>query len=463
MSELYVPESLKYGATYSQSKVNRMKVLPTTGAGPYGPNSIIRFALPARSILRLSSVSVVADLTISNLIASNTDTQVVNAMIPYTQKLVSRANWIVNGVSCTPSNHYDQVATQLAKLTASENWVKTRCSQGALDLIQHTDDAAETAARSLNAFVHASAKTTGQSKVSQIVIDDFLGLCRGNAGAGILDCGVFGDVSLELTLNSDPLKVWAGSTASAAELAAVTYSLQNISLQVDAITSVSNDYLQLMSMRLKDSRPINYAFQNFNCQIQSHGGTGVVRHAVATNCLDIVMAAPLASGYATRAIQSSTNVNAPRYTYNSGRSHANQKDCQIQFNIGSTQYPQGYQLSAFEALDASQNCYGVNDRYANNLLCYGSDGFGDMDAGSFVGRSEYLSQNAIFAFPLSNESEGWASANRILSGISTNQTNSEVIFQLTNFGTSSGFLCTTALYTSVLQYDPQSATVQLIQ
>jgi hypothetical protein len=461
MSELYVPESLKYGATYSQSKINRLKVLPTTGAGPYGPNAIIRFALPSRSILRLSSVSVVADLSIKNLISSNTATQVVNAMIPYTQKLVSRCNWIVNGVSCTPSNHYDQVSCQLSKLTASENWVKTRCSQGALDLIQHTDDAAETAGRKLDAWA-ASEKTT-VSKTSQIVIDDFLGVSRGNSGYGILDCGVFGNCELELTLNSDPLKVWAGSGASAAELAAVTYELSNISLQVDAIVSVSNDYLQMMSMRLKDSRPINYAFQNFNCQIQSHGGTGVVRHSVNTNCLDIVMAAPLESGYATRTSQTSTNVNPPRYKYNSGRSHADQKNAQIQFSIGSTQYPQGWQMTAFEGLDISQNCFGINDRYANNLLCYGTDGFSDLDSGSYIGRSEYLTNNAIVAFPLSNESEGWASPNRILSGISTNQANGEIVFSLANFGTSGGFLVTTALYTSVLQYDPASATVSLIQ
>lgn len=457
MSELYVPESLKYGASYSQSKINRMKILPTTGSGPYGPNAIIRFALPTRSILRLSSVSVVADLTISNLVATDTANNLVNAQIPYTQKLVSRANWIVNGISTTPSNHYDQVATQLAKLTASEDWCKTRCSQGALDLIQLSDDAAIADHRAINANPAAGAT----SKVSSIVIDDFLGLSRGNAGSGVLDCGIFGNVELELTLNTDNcLKVFHGSAASAG-LAAVTYSLSNISLQVDAIVSVSNDYLQLMSMRLKDSRPINYAFQNFNSQIQSHGGSGVVRHSVATNCLDVVMCAPLGSGYNTRSLQVLTSVNPPRYTYNSGRSHGTQSGAQISFNIGSTQYPQGYQLTAFEALDVSCNTFGVQDRYANNILC---SGVTDAAVNTTVsGRQFFCSDNAIFAMALSNESEGWASKDRILSGVSTNQANGEVVFQFANFGTASGFLSSTMLYTSVLQYDPQSAQVSLIQ
>lgn len=456
MSELYVPESLKYGASYSQSKINRMKILPTTGSGPYGPNAIIRFALPTRSILRLSSVSVVADLTISNLIATDTSANIVNAQIPYTQKLVSRCNWIVNGLSCTPSNHYDQVSTQLAKLTASEDWCKTRCSQGALDLIQLTDDAANAEHRAINANPTAGAT----SKVSTIVIDDFLGLSRGNAGSGVLDCGIFGNVELELTLNnSNCLKVFGGASATAAQLAAVTYSLANISLQVDAITSVSNDYLQLMSMRLKDSRPINYAFQNFNSQIQSHGGSGSVRQSIATNCLDMVICAPLGSGYDTRSSQALTAVNPPRYTYNSGRAHGTQANAQISFNIGSTQYPQGYQLSAFEALDVSCNTFGVQDRYANNILCAGVT---DAAVNSTIsGRQFYLADNAIFAMALSNESEGWAS--RILSGVSTNQANGEVVFQFANFGTASGFLSSTMLYTSVLQYDPQSAQVSLIQ
>lgn len=457
MSELYVPESLKYGASYSQSKINRMKILPTTGSGPYGPNAIIRFALPTRSILRLSSVSVVADLTISNLIATDTSANIVNAQLPYTQKLISRANWIVNGISTTPSNHYDHVAVQLAKLTASEDWCKTRCSQNALDLIQLSDDAAIAEHRAINA--NPAAGST--SKVSTVVIDDFLGLCRGNV-AGVLDCGIFGNVEFELTLNSaNCLKVFAGASATAAQLAAVTYSLSNISLQVDAITSVSNDYLSLMSMRLKDSRPINYAFQNFNSQIQSHGGSGVVRHSVATNCLDVVMCAPLGSGYDTRSIQSLTAVNPPRYTYNSGRSHGTQSGAQVSFNIGSTQYPQGYQLTAFEALDVSCNTFGVQDRYANNILC---SGVTDAAVNSTVsGRQFFCADNAIFAMALSNESEGWASKDRILSGVSTNQANGEVVFQFANFGTVGGFLSSTMLYTSVLQYDPQSAQVSLIQ
>lgn len=455
MSDLYVPESLKYGATYSSSKISRMKILPTTGSGPYGPNSIIRFALPSRSILRLASVSVVADLTISGLVQHATD--FVNAQLPYTQKLISRANWICNSISCNPSNNYDMVAVQLAKLTASEDWCKTRCSQGALDLIQHTDDSSIAGNRPLNANpVDANGST---SKVSQIVIDDFLGLCRGNGGnGGVLDCGIFGNVELELTLNSNNcLKVMAGGTAT---VAAVTYSLANISLQIDAISSVSNDYLQMMSLRLKDSRPINYAFQNFNCQIQSHGGTGVIRHSCNTNCLDIVISSPLGSGYNTLSSQALTKVNPPRYTFDSGRTHANQSATQISFNIGSTQYPQGYQLSAFEALDVSQNTFGIQDRYANNLLCSGT---ADASVTTSSGRQFFLSDNAIFAMALSNESEGWASKDRILSGVSTNQSNSEVVFQFTNFGSASGFLCSTLLYTSVLQYDPASATVQLIQ
>lgn len=457
MSELYVPDSLKYGASYSQSKVNRMKILPTTGSGPYGPSSIVRFALPSRSILRLSSVSVVADLTISNLIATDTAANIVNAQIPYTQRLLSRANWIVNSISCTPSNNYCHVAQQLAKLTASEDWCKTRCNQGALDLIQHSDDAATAEHRAINANPAAGAAT----KVSTIVIDDFLGLSRSNGGAGIIDCGIFGNVELELTLNTaNCLKVFAGASATAPQLAAVTYSLSNVSLQVDAITSVSNDYLSLMSMRLKDSRPINFAFQNFNSQIQSHGGTGCPRHSVSTSSLDIVMCAPLGQNYDTRSIQGLTSVNAPRYTYNSGRTHATQSGAQVQFNIGSTQYPQ-YQLTLFEALDVSCNTFGVQDRYANNILC---NGVADAAVNTTVsGRQFYCADNTIFAMALSNESEGWASKNHILSGVSTNQANSEVVFQLTNFGTAAGFLSSTMLYTSVLQYDPQSAQVSLIQ
>jgi hypothetical protein len=330
---------------------------------------------------------------------------------------------------------------------------------GALNLIQNTDDAANPAHQALNANPDAGAA----SKVTQIVIDDLLGLCRGNGSAGVIDCGVFGDVQLELTLNTaNCLKVFKGTGASAAELAAVTYSLSNISLQCDAIVSVSNDYLAMMQVRLQNSKPLNYAFQNFNSQIQSHGGTGVITHSVSTSCLDVVVAAPLKADYDTRVSHPITQPQANRYTYNSGRTHATQGNTQISFNIGSTAYPQNYNLTAFEALDSSCNCFGVQDRYANNLLCAGVT---DAAVNTTVyGRQFFLSDNAIFAMALSNESEGWASKDRILSGISTmGASNNTVSFNFTNFGVSSGFISTTLLYTSVLQYDPATAQVSLIQ
>lgn len=456
MSEIYVSSSLKTGSSYQSSKINRIRVQPSSGSGTHNPGSILRFDLPARTILQLSSASLVADLTISGLVTHADNRS--NATIPSVNRLFSRVCWYVNGIALTPSFHYDQLSNMLLKCTASEDYCRTRQNAGYLDLIQHLDDSANEAQRPLD----GNAAGGATSKVTQIVADEWLGIPNSNSGYGVLDCGIFGNVSVEITLNSDTcLKVASGGTGSIAD---ITYSLSNIHFAVNSIVSVPDTYLKMMQLRLSSSVPISFAFQNYQVQLNgNHAGTGIIRQAISCNSLDLVMCAPLASTFATRAAQVLTNVNPPRYTYDSGRTHANQKNAQIGFTIGSTAYPSNYKLSGFEALDVTHNTFSGFNRFANNLLCAGTT---NVQGNSAVyTRDTYLSQNAIFAMALSDQHEGWSSPDKILSGINVNSAgNSEIIWDFTNWGAgNNGHMITAALYTSVLSYDPVSATVQLIQ
>jgi hypothetical protein len=214
----------------------------------------------------------------------------------------------------------------------------------------------------------------------------------------------------------------------------------------------------MMEIRLKDPRPINFAFQNYSAQVSLN--SGAVRHAVSTNCLDIVMTAPLKSTWQTRESVATTDVEGPRYSFDSNRTLADANTARLSFNIGSTQYPQSQIANALQVLDITQNCFAHGDRSSTHLLCNGVSGATSAD--KTVSRTHFLANNFILAFPLSSESEGWASHDKVLSGISTNQANAEIVVNSSNIGDAGSYLFTCALYTSVLEYDPATANVRVI-
>jgi hypothetical protein len=447
--EVRVPSSLKYGAVYSQSKINRVSLMPSS-QGPFYPSNTVRFNLPSRSLIRLSSLSAYFTATITGLTSAAANSS--NAQIPYAGKLFSRVQFYVNGIPVNNSNYHDLVAVALAKCSGSPHWAESRAQSGALDLIQLADDCDVVAQRVL------TTQNTATSKTQYMVFDEIIGIPNCNGGGGVLDCGVWGDVSVEFTLNdAQCLKVKTNGDHSAV-ITGVSYNLNDFTCGIDVITSVSNDYLSMMELRLKDPRPINFAFQNYSAQVSLNSGS--VRHAVATNCLDIVMCAPLKSTWQTRATQASTDVEGPRYSFDSNRSLADANTARLSFNIGSTQYPQSQIANALQVLDITQNCFAHGDRGSTHLLCNGVSGVNAAD--KTVSRTHFLENNFILAFPLSSESEGWASHDKVLSGISTNQANAEIIVNSSNIGDAGSYLFTCALYTSVLEYDPATANVRVI-
>jgi hypothetical protein len=447
-----VSESLKLGATYSQMKTSRVSVYPTTGNGSYYPTNVISVNLPSRSIIRLGSLSAYFNCNITGLTAHATDS--TNAQIPYGHQLFSRVQFFVNNIPVNTSNYYDLLATALAKCTGSLDWAQTRVAQGALALVQLADDSNNADQRVLSANTAAAGAT---SKNQYMVLDDILGLPRCNGGGGVIDTGVFGDVRIEFSVNSAQcLKVIKNGNATDANMNAVSFNLSDFKVAVDVISSVSGAYLSMMEARLRDPRPLHLAFQNYQNSIQLNSNAN--RVGVSTNCLDIVLIAPLASGWETRATQAVTDLEAPRYSFISSRTLANASDTRLNFKIGSVQYPQAEIDNALQILDLTQNTFGHSDLQHKNLLCVGVSA---ATAGAHTfSRTNFLENNCIWAQALSSESEGWAS--KILAGVSTNQANSEITVSSSNFVGANGYVFVSCLYTSVLEYDPSSANIRVI-
>jgi hypothetical protein len=447
--EVRVPSSLKYGAIYSQSKINRVSLMPSS-QGPFYPSNTVRFNLPSRSLIRLSSLSAYFTATITGLTSAAANSS--NAQIPYAGKLFSRVQFYVNGIPVNNSNYHDLVAVALAKCSGSPAWAESRAQSGALDLIQLADDCDVVAQRVL------TTQNTATSKTQYMVFDEIIGLPNCNGGGGVLDCGIWGDVSVEFTLNDAQCLKLKTNGDNSASLNTISYNLNDFTCGIDVITSVSNDYLSMMELRLKDPRPINFAFQNYSAQVSLNSGS--VRHAVSTNCLDIVMTAPLKSSWQTRESVANTDVEGPRYSFDSDRTLADANTARLSFNIGATQYPQSQISHALQVLDITQNCFAHGDRSSTHLLCNGVSGATAAD--KIVSRTQFLTNNFILAFPLSSESEGWASHDKVLSGISTNQANAEIVVNSAHIGNAGSYLFTCALYTSVLEYDPATANVRVI-
>jgi hypothetical protein len=447
--EVRVPSSLKYGAIYSQSKINRVSLMPSS-QGPFYPSNTVRFNLPSRSLIRLSSLSAYFTATITGLTSAAANSS--NAQIPYAGKLFSRVQFYVNGIPVNNSNYHDLVAVALAKCSGSPAWAESRAQSGALDLIQLADDCDVVAQRVL------TTQNTATSKTQYMVFDEIIGLPNCNGGGGVLDCGIWGDVSVEFTLNDAQCLKLKTNGDNSASLNTISYNLNDFTCGIDVITSVSNDYLSMMELRLKDPRPINFAFQNYSAQVSLNSGS--VRHAVSTNCLDILMTAPLKSTWQTRESVANTDVEGPRYSFDSDRTLADANTARLSFNIGATQYPQSQISHALQVLDITQNCFAHGDRSSTHLLCNGVSGATAAD--KIVSRTQFLTNNFILAFPLSSESEGWASHDKVLSGISTNQANAEIVVNSAHIGNAGSYLFTCALYTSVLEYDPATANVRVI-
>lgn len=442
--EVQVQDSLKYGAIYSPSRINRLRAVPTTGSGPYSPeNNVIRVNLNDRALIRLSSLSAYMNVTISGLA---TGADYVNALIPYSPKLFSKITFYVNNipVSGNLSNHHDILATALTKASVSSDWCSSRLQNGAKELYDTADDNDE-AAKDLQ------AAPTSTTKTQFLVLDQILGLPNSNAANGVIDSSLFGQVSIEFTVNTkNCLTVFKGGNGNVSN---VTFAINNFHVEYDSIVSVSDDYLKLMDLRLADkSRPINFPFQNYSTTIQQNSGS--VRAMVSSNCVDMVVVAPLESGWAARTALESNKLNQVRYRFNSDRTLADAGTTRLSFTVGSEQYPRSEIDNTNKIYDYTQNSLAHNNQFSESMLYIGDTGL--------YARANFLSENCIWVQALSEQSEGWASKDRVLSGLNTNGANNEFVVNSTAFGPSGGFLLVAFLMSSVLQYDTATSQVKVI-
>jgi hypothetical protein len=450
-----LPDALKYGCTHSTIRTNRFRLTPQ-GSDGADPNGSFRVRLPAKSLVRLSSLSASFITQITGLTYS-AGTAWNNALMPSSFKLFKSIKFIVGGQVCSGQlcNNYDQLYHALLVSSADNQYITSRYNEGYKELITHADDV------NYPAFAPLATPANGTTSISQYqILSDFLGLPRCNGGGGVIDTSLYNDVEIQFDLNDTScLSTFAGATGS---VAGTSFNLAQFRVEVDCIVSVSPMYVEMMSLRLQDPSPIRFPYQNFVSTISTN--TGSNRLQVNTQSLDMFLVAPLRNGWNVLAGGVADRNQPLRYKWDTGLGGAsgsqadqqqyitNEANLRLQLLVGSDTYPKTQIDHALAVPDLTINTLFHGSLNSKNLFSSGV-----YNNSQVFNRSYGLSDNFVWINNFSLESEGWAS--KKLTGIDTSSQNIDIIVQSANCGTN---LFMTALITSQLVYSPDTASVSVV-
>lgn len=444
-----LPASLTYSASKQSLRLNRFQVRPTSSSSG-GPSTTFRFNLPSKSLVDLSSFSVAFDLTISGLVDTG-DANFANASLPWGHRLFSSIKVYVGGllVSGGLSNHYDILASALAKASGGEDWVLSRLNEHALELIANRDD--------INSI---ETRPGAASKSASYIVSDFLGAFRGNgAGRSIIDTSLWGDIVIELVTSTEASIKQNRNTATTAD---ITFNLSNVEAYVNCITQTTPLYIKLITMLLDEKEAqIRFPYQNFVTTISGSGSNA--RFQVNSNSIDMMVICPLSQNFnalhgtaGAANITPASELNCTRYRFDSGKTAATpagSKGCAMQIQIGSDTFPKLPIDNGLHVSNITQDALFSNSLYSQNLL------FNDVAASAVkYSREAFLNENFVWINGFC-DSEGWSS--KVLTGVDSASQNLDIVVN-TSAIAANGSLFMAALTTSMLVFDTKSGIVSVV-
>ena len=456
-----LPTSLNYTASKHIIKYKRFNVR-TQGTNSGGAGSVIRMKLP-EGLLNLSSFSLCFDLTVSGLVVDNQAPFIdyFNIKMPHGHKLFREVKCYVNNQLVSGKcGDYDILYNALLKASVGEDWVNSRMNEHAKELIDSADD-----------FGALKASPTATTESASYVVSDFLGLFR-SGDKSILDTKLWGSVELEFVFNNT--SCIAQYVAGNASNAGLQMKITNVEGFIDKVVQISPTYNQLVNMMLKNrTEPLLYCYQDFVSTINSDGAS--TRLQVKSESIDAIVCCPLDPLHNSLLtnMNPDTQLSAPRYRYNSGRTISSTdasttKNCDMQIQINGEYFPHVPINNALHVSDITTSGLFNNSVYSQNLLfnnvaisqygragVYPENGVSiQIEAVSTVSytRSAFLSENFVWIQPLCNL-EGYV--NKQLTGYDTEGAFVEVVVNH-NAIVSGGSLFVCALTTEILSLTPFS-------
>jgi hypothetical protein len=463
-----LPTSLNYTASKSVIKYKRFNVR-TNSTNSGGAGSVVRMRLP-NGLINLSSFSLCFDLTVTGLLSDPVD--YFNIKLPHGHKLLREVKcYVKNQLVSGKCGDMDILYNALVKSSCSEDYINSRLNEHAKEIIDSADD-----------FGLLKSDPTATSKSCSYIVSDFLGLFR-SGDKSIVDTSLWGQVELEFIFNNT--SAIAQYVAGFGSNANLNMKFTNIEGFIEKVVEISPVYNQLVNVMLNSRKePLIYCYQNMVSTINSNGSS--TRLLCRSQSIDAIVCCPLDPNYNSllSTINPDTQLSAPRYRYNSGRTISqtnalSTKNCNLQITINGECYPD---LPVNNCLHISHittsgifnhSVYSQNllfnaisaSRYAKNGTLETYDQAGEIlvdvpsaSAPSY-NRSAFLNENFVWYQSLCN-GEGYV--NKVMTGYDTAGEYVEIIVNHDCI-VQGGSLFTCALTTSCLSLDPQSKQMTVIE
>jgi hypothetical protein len=257
---------------------SHFKIFPQN-SGSQSANKIVRFELPSNTLLNLKSCRMMFSVTTT---ATGSVTQ---ARLPNdTRSFIDRMAIYMGGVLVQNSfSNYNTLVHAKKALGAD------RCSDTTLTHpeICRTHSYHTGAAFGIPSTKDETIHETYDSLANQLAIMDWEGFL-GTAEPGIIDTGLFPQITIELTLADNvilPQMVWAASTPLALATTTTTggiaavgagtasYTMDNITMQVEVLGMASSVLDEIVAQRVSQVGYLSIPFKNYFSFSSSHSST----------------------------------------------------------------------------------------------------------------------------------------------------------------------------------------------
>lgn len=275
-----LPPNVSYFMSRLQGvSTSHFKIYPQN-SGSQSANKILRFELPSNTLLNLKSCRMLFNVTTA---ATNTTTQ---ARLPNdTRSFIDRMAIYMGGVLVQNSFSNYNTLVHAKKALGADRLSDTTLTHPEIcrAVSYHTGSAFSTV--DLAEGRHESYSTLDQ----QLAICDWEGFL-GTAEPGIIDTGLFPQITIEITLadnvvcpqcafvatNALALAQLAGNSAEGIGLVGggtVSYSMDNITMQVEVLGMASSVLDEVVAQRVSQVGYLSIPFKNYFSFSSSHSAT----------------------------------------------------------------------------------------------------------------------------------------------------------------------------------------------
>jgi len=274
-----LPPNVSYFMSRLQGvSTSHFKIYPQN-SGAQSANKIIRFELPSNTLLNLRSVRCLFNITTT---ATGLVTQ---ARLPNdTRSFIDRMAIYMGGVLVQNSFSNYNVLVHAKKALGADRLSNTTLTHPEIcRAVSYHDGTTFGIPATKDETIHESYSTLDK----QLAICDWEGFL-GTAEPGIIDTGLFPQITIEITLADNvvlPQCVWAASTtlalatsATAGGIAAVgagtsSYTMDNITMQVEVLGMASSVLDEVVAQRISQVGYLSIPFKNYFSFSSSHSAT----------------------------------------------------------------------------------------------------------------------------------------------------------------------------------------------